>query len=103
MGVGTELSREWRRRRGGARRKRKSAALRTRDPSTGAAARHVQVPVQRDLLQRHGHEVANTDRMSAAIELANLVERSITGPMWHGSALNELLTGVTHEQAAARP
>jgi hypothetical protein len=41
--------------------------------------------------------------MSAAAELANLIERSITGPMWHGSALNELLNDVTYEQAAARP
>ena len=41
--------------------------------------------------------------MSAASELANLIERTITGPMWHGSALNELLDGVTYEQAATRP
>ena len=41
--------------------------------------------------------------MSTPTELANLLERSITGPMWHGSSLNELLDGVTFEQAAARP
>ncbi len=35
--------------------------------------------------------------------LANHIERTVTGPMWHGSALNELLDGVTHEQAAAHP
>jgi uncharacterized damage-inducible protein DinB len=41
--------------------------------------------------------------MSDATELANLIERSITGPMWHGSALTELLDAVTYQQAAARP
>jgi uncharacterized damage-inducible protein DinB len=35
--------------------------------------------------------------------LANHIERTVTGPMWHGSSLNELLNGVTHEQAAAHP
>jgi len=35
--------------------------------------------------------------------LANHIERTVTGPMWHGSSLNELLQGVTHEQAAAHP
>ncbi len=35
--------------------------------------------------------------------LANHIGRTVTGPMWHGSALNELLDGVTHEQAAAHP
>src|SRR5207237_6280126 len=29
--------------------------------------------------------------------------RTVTGPMWHGPALAELLRGVTHEQAAQRP
>jgi uncharacterized damage-inducible protein DinB len=41
-----------------------------------------------------------TDLASA---LANEIERTVTGPMWHGSALNELLAGVTFEQAAAKP
>jgi uncharacterized damage-inducible protein DinB len=35
--------------------------------------------------------------------LANHIERTVTGPMWHGSSLNELLNGVTYEQAAAKP
>jgi uncharacterized damage-inducible protein DinB len=35
--------------------------------------------------------------------LGNHIERTVTGPMWHGSALNELLDGVTDEQAAAHP
>jgi uncharacterized damage-inducible protein DinB len=38
-----------------------------------------------------------------AARLANHIKRTVTGPMWHGSALGELLDGVTHEQAAARP
>ena len=41
--------------------------------------------------------------MDSASQIANEIERTITGPMWHGSALNELLDGVTHEQAAERP
>jgi uncharacterized damage-inducible protein DinB len=41
--------------------------------------------------------------MSAATEIANLIDRTMSGPMWHGPALNELLEGVTYEQAAARP
>jgi uncharacterized damage-inducible protein DinB len=41
--------------------------------------------------------------MNASERIANLIERSIAGPMWHGPALNELLDGVTYEQAAARP
>jgi len=35
--------------------------------------------------------------------IANHIERTVSGPMWHGPALIELLNGVTHEQAAARP
>jgi uncharacterized damage-inducible protein DinB len=41
--------------------------------------------------------------MSAAAEIANLIERTVSGPMWHGPALNELLDGVTYEQASAQP
>ena len=35
--------------------------------------------------------------------LANHIKRTVAGPMWHGQALNELLDGVSHDQAAARP
>jgi uncharacterized damage-inducible protein DinB len=35
--------------------------------------------------------------------LANHIKRTVTGPMWHGSALAEVLAGVTHAEAAARP
>lgn len=35
--------------------------------------------------------------------LANHIKRTVTGPMWHGSALAELLDTVTAAQAAARP
>jgi len=41
--------------------------------------------------------------MSLATRLANHIERSNTGPMWHGPALAQVLDGVTPEQAAARP
>ena len=36
-------------------------------------------------------------------QLANHIKRTVTGPMWHGPALNEVLEGVTPEMAAARP
>jgi uncharacterized damage-inducible protein DinB len=35
--------------------------------------------------------------------LANHIKRTVTGPMWHGGALAQVLDGVTHDQAAARP
>jgi uncharacterized damage-inducible protein DinB len=35
--------------------------------------------------------------------LANRIKRTVTGPMWHGPSLAEVLDGVTHEQASARP
>ena len=36
-------------------------------------------------------------------QLANHIKRTVTGPMWHGPSLNEVLDGVTAEAAAARP
>src|SRR5262245_24556108 len=36
-------------------------------------------------------------------QLANHNKRAVTGPMWHGPALNDVLDGVTHEAAAAHP
>jgi uncharacterized damage-inducible protein DinB len=36
-------------------------------------------------------------------QLANHIKRTVTGPMWHGPALNEVLDGVSAEAAAARP
>lgn len=41
--------------------------------------------------------------MSRARKLANLLERAIDGPMWHGPALAELLDGVSPGPAAATP
>ena len=38
-----------------------------------------------------------------ATQIAELLRRTVTGPMWHGPALAELLAGVSVEQAAARP
>lgn len=35
--------------------------------------------------------------------LADEIRRSLSGPMWHGSSVNELLDGVTHEDAIRRP
>lgn len=35
--------------------------------------------------------------------LADEILRTVTGPMWHGPALAEVLRGVTAEQAARRP
>jgi uncharacterized damage-inducible protein DinB len=37
------------------------------------------------------------------VVLANHIKRTVTGPMWHGPALDELLKDVTPEVAAARP
>ncbi len=41
--------------------------------------------------------------MSDATDLAGLLERTVTGPMWHGPALAEVLAGVSAEQAASHP
>lgn len=41
--------------------------------------------------------------MSRVRHLGSSLERTVTGPMWHGSALAEVLEGVTAERAAARP
>ena len=41
--------------------------------------------------------------MSRATRLADHIERTVTGPMWHGPALLEVLNGVTLDQALARP
>jgi len=41
--------------------------------------------------------------MNRAATLANLIERTVGGPMWHGPALTDLLDGVPHLRAAARP
>ena len=41
--------------------------------------------------------------MAAASRLADAIVRTVTGPMWHGPALAELLSDVGHAQAAARP
>lgn len=37
------------------------------------------------------------------VYLANHIKRAVNGPMWHGSALAEVLAGVTSDQAAAHP
>lgn len=37
------------------------------------------------------------------VYLANLIKRTITGPTWHGPALDQVLDGVTAAQAAAHP
>ena len=41
--------------------------------------------------------------MSRASNLAERIERTVSGPMWHGPALTDLLDGVPHERAAAHP
>ena len=37
------------------------------------------------------------------VYLANLIKRALTGPAWHGPALDDVLNGVTSAQAAAHP
>jgi uncharacterized damage-inducible protein DinB len=41
--------------------------------------------------------------MTQAQQIANAIERSIDGPMWHGPALRELLSDVSSEEAAHHP
>jgi uncharacterized damage-inducible protein DinB len=41
--------------------------------------------------------------MSRVRQLANSLERTMTGPMWHGPALADVLKDVTAERAAAHP
>ena len=41
--------------------------------------------------------------MSRARHLGSSLERTMTGPMWHGPALADVLTGVTAKRAAAHP
>ena len=41
--------------------------------------------------------------MTRGKRLAEAIERSVSGPMWHGPALADLLEGVTPDQAAAKP
>lgn len=40
---------------------------------------------------------------SLSEQLARHIERTMTGPMWHGPALADVVAGVSHQQAAARP
>ena len=35
--------------------------------------------------------------------LANHISRTVTGPMWHGPALDQVLEGVGYQKAAAKP
>lgn len=41
--------------------------------------------------------------MSRATHLGSSLERTVTGPMWHGPALADVLKGVTADRAAAHP
>jgi uncharacterized damage-inducible protein DinB len=41
--------------------------------------------------------------MSRAKNLATHLEQTVTGPMWHGPALAQVLQAVTHDRAAMRP
>ena len=41
--------------------------------------------------------------MSRGQRIAQAIEHSVSGPMWHGPALADLLEDVSAEQAAARP
>ncbi|HYM23717.1 MAG TPA: DinB family protein [Vicinamibacterales bacterium] len=36
-------------------------------------------------------------------QIARHIERTLTGPMWHGPSLSEAVAGVSHAQAVARP
>ena len=40
---------------------------------------------------------------STAAQLSNHIKRAVSGPMWHGPSLDELLASVSSDRAAARP
>jgi uncharacterized damage-inducible protein DinB len=41
--------------------------------------------------------------LSRGQRVANAIERAVTGPVWHGPALTDLIEGITADQAAAHP
>jgi uncharacterized damage-inducible protein DinB len=41
--------------------------------------------------------------MNRATSVADRIERTVNGPMWHGPALTDLLDGVPPERAASKP
>jgi uncharacterized damage-inducible protein DinB len=41
--------------------------------------------------------------MTAAQRLANQITRTVTGPMWHGPALDDAVADITPAEAASRP
>jgi uncharacterized damage-inducible protein DinB len=45
----------------------------------------------------------NSRMQTRTLKLSNELVRTVTGPMWHGPALAELLRDVSHQQASARP
>ena len=46
---------------------------------------------------------SNRNSMRRVKQLANHLERAVTGPMWHGPALANVLEAVAHDAAAMRP
>ncbi len=43
------------------------------------------------------------DMAKEMVYIADLIKRTVTGPTWHGPALDQVLDGVKASQAAARP
>jgi uncharacterized damage-inducible protein DinB len=43
------------------------------------------------------------DMAKEMVYIANLIKRAVTGPAWHGPALDHVLKGVSPQQAAAHP
>ena len=41
--------------------------------------------------------------MNASEAIADSLRRTLTGPMWHGAAVNQLLSGLSAADAACRP
>lgn len=41
--------------------------------------------------------------MNASEAIADSLRRTLTGPMWHGDAVNQLLSGISAADAARRP
>jgi uncharacterized damage-inducible protein DinB len=71
----------------------------------GPAWRYLSVPPGRSSAYNRNpvHEKAPRVAAAAAKEMADRLERSITGPMWHGPSLGEICKGMTVAEACTHP
>lgn len=71
----------------------------------GAQWRYLSIPPEQPNWQENEPwvEKAPSQFLSRQEELAELLERTVTGPMWHGPALAEILEDISPIEAAAHP